>query len=205
LPYPQRLLHDGEEVIVDLRPHWIGLAVPVIVTAATLGVVGAAYFGWGSAPAWFGVVLGAISTAVAVYLLGKVLSWRATLLVLTSSRVVYRTGIVRRIGREIPIDRVQDVTYVQRLLERLVGAGTLVVESAGERGTEPFPDIRHPEVLQSEINAAIDRSRRQAAAGPVDRPRTTADQLDDLADLHRRGVLTDGEFAKKKTELRDRM
>jgi uncharacterized membrane protein YdbT with pleckstrin-like domain len=205
LSYPQRLLHDGEDVIVDLRPHWIRLVGPVIVTVVTFGAVGAAYFGWGSAPAWFGVVLGAISVAAMVYLLGKVLSWRATLFVLTSSRVVYRTGVVRRIGREIPIDRVQDVTYLQGLLERIVGAGKLVVESAGERGAEPFPDVRHPEVVQSEINAAVDRSRRQATGSTADQPRTTADQLDDLVGLHRRGVLTDGEFASKKRELLDRM
>jgi hypothetical protein len=50
---------------------------------------------------------------------------------------------------------VQDVTYSQSILERLVGAGSLTIESAGSHGGEPFPDIRHPESVQSLINRLI--------------------------------------------------
>jgi uncharacterized membrane protein YdbT with pleckstrin-like domain len=205
LPYPRKLLHDEEEVIFDLRPHWVRLARPVVLAAVVFGAVGTAYFGWRSAPAWFGVLLGVVTLATALYLLGRVLSWRATLLVLTSSRVVYRSGIIRRVGREIPIDRVQDVTYLQRLSERLVGAGTLVVESAGERGAAPFPDVRRPEVVQSAINRAVDASRRESRAAPDTATSVGPNRIEELADLHRRGVLTDAEFQEKKREILDRM
>jgi uncharacterized membrane protein YdbT with pleckstrin-like domain len=205
VPYPRRLLHDDEQVVLDMRPHPIRLFRPVAMTVVIGGGIGAAFFGWRSAPSWFGLVLGVVGFVTLVYLLAKVASWRATVLVLTSSRVIYRSGIVRRIGREIPIDRVQDVTYIQRLGERIVGAGSLIVESAGDRGTEPFPDIRRPEQVQSAINRAVDAAKRGEQGRPDDAPVGVGSQIEELADLHRQGVLTDAEFAEKKRELLDRL
>ncbi|HWD24044.1 MAG TPA: PH domain-containing protein [Acidimicrobiales bacterium] len=205
MPYPEKLLHDDEEVIFDLRPHWVRLTRPVTVAVVAFAGVGVGFFVWRSAPAWFGAFLGVIALVAASYLFGKVLAWRATLLVLTSSRVVYRSGVLRRIGREIPIDRVQDVTYVQRLRERIVGAGTVIVESAGEHGAEPFPDIRRPEIVQRAINRAIDQSRRDSRMPPGTWLSEVPERIEQLADLHRRGVLTDAEFEEKRREMLDQM
>ena len=67
----------------------------------------------------------------------------------------------RRTGSEIPIGRVQDVTYHQSIIERLVRAGSLTVESAGRHGQDPFPDIPRPAEVQSLINRVV------AQSGPV--------------------------------------
>jgi len=206
VPYPRRLLYDDEVVLVEDRPHPVRLVRPIVMTAVVVAGVVTGFVEWRSAPAWFGVALGAIAVLAAVVLAGKVLAWRATLLVLTSSRVIYRTGVLRRIGREIPIDRVQDVTYQQGLLERIVGAGTLTVESAGERGVEPFFDIRRPEVVQSQINRAVDAARHPRPVPPNLRvDDSIADRLERLTELHHRGVLTDAEYADKRRELLERM
>ena len=74
--------------------------------------------------------------------------------------------------------------FHQGLFERLVGAGDLTIESAGERGTETFSDIRKPSIVQKEIyvqmeaneNRKFDRAGarpgRSAAAGDLAPPAT---------------------------------
>jgi uncharacterized membrane protein YdbT with pleckstrin-like domain len=212
MPYPRRLLHDDEEIIFELRPHPIRICFPVFVTAVTFGVEGFGYVAWRGAPGWFAVALGAVAVVAAGYLVGRLLAWRTTLFVLTTRRVIYRHGVVRRVGREIPLDRVQDVTYVQRLGARLIGAGSVLVESAGSHGGEPIPDVRRPEWVQREINAAIVALHRLASpqssvlpARLYDQGREVGAELAELAQLRDRGVLTDGEFEEKKRELLDRM
>jgi uncharacterized membrane protein YdbT with pleckstrin-like domain len=204
LPYPRRLLHDDEAVIVELRPHPVRLVRPIATAVIVSAAATAGFLLWRTAPLWFGVALGGVTLMAVLLLVGKVVSWRATLLVVTSSRVVYRTGVLRRIGREIPVDRVQDVTYEQRLFERLVGAGTLTVESGGERGAMSIPDIRRPAVVQSKINRATDATRRPPASARSDRE-PLEDQIARLGEFHRRGVLTDAEYAAKRRELLDGM
>jgi len=81
----------------------------------------------------------------------------------------------------------------------------LTVESAGERGVEPFPDIRRPQVVQSKINRAVDAARHPRPPTPALHVDPVADQLERLAELHHRGVLTDAEYADKRRELLDRM
>src|SRR3954468_20290017 len=36
--FPKKLLNDGEEVVLDLRPHWIYMAEPTLALVGTLGV-----------------------------------------------------------------------------------------------------------------------------------------------------------------------
>ena len=206
MPFPHKLLHEGEEVLLDVRPHWWRLAGPIAFGLVVLGGCVAAFVLWSSAPGWFGFVLLAAVVLMGLFLLGRVVSWRATAFVVTSSRVVYRRGVLHRFGREIPIDSVQDVTYRQHLLERMVGAGRLTVESAGERGEEPIADVRHPEQVQSVVNRAIEESRRRNALLASGQPALTVpEQIEKLDELRRRGVVTDAEFEQKKAELLGRM
>ena len=203
VPYPTRLLHEDEQVLLDVRPHPLRLVGPSALGFVVLAGGIAGFVAWRSAPVWFGYALGGLLLVTAVYVAGKVIVWRSTNFVLTSSRVIYRRGVLHRVGREIPIDRVQDVTFHQRILERIVGAGSLVIESAGERGAQPIPDIRRPDRIQSLINKTLDSARNPVTRPPSDL--AVVDQIERLADLHRRGVLTDKEFDDKKAELLERM
>ena len=204
MPYPKKLLNENEQVLLDLRPHWIRLAFPTMVLVVVVAGSIAGVVLWTNAPVAFGYGLGAVVLIALVYGALRLIAWLSTNLVLTSSRIVYREGVVHRVGREIPLDRVQDVTYHQRLVERVFGAGSLVVESGGDRGAEPFPDIRDPESVQRHLNQAIVDLRHepvivQAEQNPI------IGQINELADLHRRGVITDTEFEEKKAELLGRM
>ena len=68
-----------------------------------------------------------------------------------SSRIIDRRGILRRSGREIPLTALSDIGYRQTIFDRVIGAGDVVIESAGRDGQEVFPDLRHPARIQNEI------------------------------------------------------
>jgi uncharacterized membrane protein YdbT with pleckstrin-like domain len=86
-------------------------------------------------------------------------SWVTTYFVETTDRVIFRTGVISQRGIEIPLGRVNNVLSNQSLLERLIGARDLLIESGGESGQQTFTDARNPDRVQNSINAAIDWPR----------------------------------------------
>ncbi|MGA9077985.1 MAG: PH domain-containing protein [Acidimicrobiales bacterium] len=202
MTFSRRAIDEDEEVLLEARPHWSLLVGPSLVATVVLAGSVAIYVTWSAAPRWFDWVLLGVTVLAVCRFLARLVQWRSTDLVVTTMRVIYRRGVVRRSGREILISSIQDVSYVQTLLERMIGKGELSVQSAGGRGEAPFENVRHPAVVQGLINRTIEESRRHdsggdAAVGPV----AVADELEHLSTLHRRGVITDAEYVRLKGEL----
>ncbi|MGY1673516.1 PH domain-containing protein [Geodermatophilus sp. SYSU D00710] len=135
MPYPDRLLADDEEVVAHLHPHWTTLFWPVV---RFLVVVGAASYLAALVPAGrqqgvLRMLLLAVALVVlAVAVAGPLLRWRTTHVVVTTHRVLVRTGVLSRRGRDVALSRVTDVSCRQTPWERIVRSGTVTVESAGE-------------------------------------------------------------------------
>jgi uncharacterized membrane protein YdbT with pleckstrin-like domain len=201
VPFPSRLLTEGEEVILDLRPHWIALIKPLLWTVAIGSITG---FLWVLAGPDSDVLTQIRWALVAIALVvwiplaaAPAVRWRFTLFVLTNERVITRSGVIAKRSKEIPLETINDVTFGQRIIERMIGAGDLIVESAGESGQNRFTDIRHPEGVQLEIyRAAEARKGIGRPGGP-----SLGDELGKLADLRDRGVLTEEEFQERKRKL----
>jgi uncharacterized membrane protein YdbT with pleckstrin-like domain len=204
MPIPAKHLEDDEEVFLDVRPHWIRLLGPAMMGVFFLGAVIAGFVVWSSAPRWFGVLLACVLVVVFLFDMARFVRWRTTNLVVTSYRIIYRTGVMHRVGREIPIDRVQDVTFEQHLFERLIGVGILTIESAGDHGSDTIPDVAHPAAVQGIMNRArrTPGSREPHVAASSQRV-GVASELAALDDLRQRGILTETEFQQKKAELLD--
>jgi uncharacterized membrane protein YdbT with pleckstrin-like domain len=96
------------------------------------------------------------------------IGWRTTHYVFTTHRVMIRRGVLKHTGRDIALQRINDVGFSQTLWERIVGAGTLTIESAGEHGQEPLKDIPHSDQAQQLLNQLIeqDGERRARLATP---------------------------------------
>ena len=78
----------------------------------------------------------------------RYLTWATINFVITSDRVIYRSGLIAKHGIEIPLERVNNVSFRQGIFERMIGAGDLLIESGGEDGQQRFTDIRDPERVQ---------------------------------------------------------
>ena len=220
MAFPTKLLNDNEELVLDLRPHWWYMAEPTgaLVGAVLLGIAVIANVDSGGV----GTVLRLIVAGLILFCLGwfgvRYAKWTTTNVVVTSERVVYRVGVLSKQGIEIPLERINTVFFKQSIFERLLGAGDLGIESAGERGSETFNDVRKPSTVQNEIyrqmeatSARMYGGMRQANQPSASAPAATAPvddvpaQLERLDDLRKKGVISEQEFAAKKADLLNRM
>lgn len=220
MAYSKDLLHPGEEIVLDLRPHWIYFARQV---GLLLGLLVVAILALVLLPS--GTIANVIFLILGVGVLGALAwfaiayaKWGTTNFVLTTSRLIYREGVVAKSGTEIPLDRINTVFFSQSVLERMLGLGNLTIESAGEQGRQTFEEIRRPQYVQAEIYsqkeadeqrniAAVGQAMQANAAGGV-APPPGADiptQIAQLDQLRQQGVLSEAEFAAKKAELLGRM
>jgi uncharacterized membrane protein YdbT with pleckstrin-like domain len=152
LPFPRRLLNEGETVVLDLRAHWWGLAGTTLLLAAALGAAIAVSIlvrGGAHDPVLI-VALIVVLVALARFVI-RYVRWATTNIVLTNHRLILRSGVLAKHGREIPLERINDIAYHQSLFDRLIGSGNLVVESAGERGQQTLRRVPHPTRVQQAI------------------------------------------------------
>lgn len=195
MSFPDRFLSDNEIVVSAFRPHWKMLLKPVIIFDLVLaaGIVVAVVT---SVAAWIPIVAAA---AIGLLVTAKpLLEWFFTSYVITSERLIVRSGILSRSGKEIPLEVINDVAFSQTVGERVFRSGDLLVESAGELGQSRYSDIPHPEEVQSLIYELREERITMLNSG-----RSAAAELATLAQLHRDGTLTDDEFADKKRKLLD--
>jgi uncharacterized membrane protein YdbT with pleckstrin-like domain len=207
VPFPKKLLNEGEEIILDLRPHWWRLVKPVVVTllAIVAEIVVLSMNLHGNARV-ADIPLAAVAVAAIIWLIAAWLRWTNTQFIVTSDRLISRTGVLAKRGREIPLDRLNDISFHQSIFERIIGSGDLMIESAGEQGQEVFGDIRRPSYVQNEIYRQIDASKdRDAARHYSQRELSPLEQIDKLDELRQRGVISQAEFDAKKAQLLDKL
>ena len=168
---PKRLLADDEDVVMALRPHWKEMVWPVVVlllvSPAATYLATVVPDGGAQTPLRLVVVVVAVLVVLRLTV-WPFLKWITTAYVVTDRRIITRVGVVARQGRDMPISRVNDVTFEHSgILERLLGCGTLVVESAGERGQLVLRDVPHVEEVQRDVYrlAEADEERRRNGLG----------------------------------------
>lgn len=150
MAYPERLLGEGEEVELDLHPHWKVLVLPVFWALIIVGAAGYVVGQWHN-DIGRKVIIGVAVVALLVWCLWPYLKWFSTQYVVTNKRVVIRTGVFSRNGRDIPMTRINDVSFHHNFFDRLLGCGTVTVESAGERGQVVLTEVPHVEEVQRTI------------------------------------------------------
>jgi uncharacterized membrane protein YdbT with pleckstrin-like domain len=174
-------MSDGEETVLDLHPHWGQLFVPVLVFLVVAGAAsfGAAVIPSGSYQGWGRLAVLVVGVLVVVWFaVVPYLRWLTTRYILTDQRLVIRTGVVARHGRDVPLDRINDVSFSETLFERMLRSGTLVVESAGERGQIALKDVPRVEHVQRELYRMVEeqhgdqRGRRGGDEGENQQPRS---------------------------------
>jgi uncharacterized membrane protein YdbT with pleckstrin-like domain len=153
-----------EQPVLLLHPHWKTLIRPILVAVLVVAValVAEVLIPGGSAAAATRGAVGAVAVLVLmVWLIVPFLRWRTTTYELTTRRLRTRYGIVTRRGRDIPLTRINDVSFEKGILDRLLGAGRLVVESAGEHGQIVLRDIPHVEYVQGTLFRLVEDEQRR--------------------------------------------
>jgi len=210
MAFPKRLLIPGEELVLDLRPHWVALFLAGLMTAAVLIVGFWIISKLDGVVNWF--VLFAMVVLLIAYPIRKLIDWLTRHFVLTSERVISREGWIAKHSVEIPLEKINDIRFNQRVFERVVGAGDLIIRSASEDGPTTFRYVRHPEDVQKAIYHEAEKNGQRmfssqgpaaASAQPAAPPAAPSQvtELERLADLRARGVLTEEEFQAQKAKI----
>jgi membrane protein YdbS with pleckstrin-like domain len=233
VPISTDLLDDDEEVLVDLRPHWVFFLGPLFLTAASIAVAAVVVHEFPKAPVAVAWILAFVIALPAVWLIGRLARWFGTSLVVTDRRIVFRSGVLGRRVVNLRLQRVVDTHCTQGPFERIIGSGRLILEVEGEEGGIALDDVRRPRALQRVISRQL--GQMDAAWQQQHRPPTTSDrdfdnpprhdwtppsgvprpsgdaggsipdQLVALDRLRRQGILSEQEFANKKAELLGRI
>jgi uncharacterized membrane protein YdbT with pleckstrin-like domain len=196
--YPEKLLSPDEKIVSQFRPHWSRIAregllsILVLVLIILIAVQGFSWGGWvivGLVAAWFVIVIAGF------------IRWWTTQHVITNERLIHRTGLIAKAGKEIPLEVINDVTFTQSMFERVFGTGNLLIESAGTHGQSRYSDIPDPERVQSLIYEVREDRKMQMESGGTGAAESPASQLATLSRLHDEGKLTDAEFEVEKRKL----
>lgn len=203
MTYPRRLLTEGEDVIREFRPHWRLLIIPFLWVVLLAALV---FLTWRYPPDNSGVdwtitaILGVVFIYKGFY---PFIAWWFTHYVLTTERIIRRSGILSRKGKEIPLENINDLAFSQTILERVLHSGDLLIESAGEQGQQRFTDIPEPEAFQGLVYNVREMRTRELRSGSARTPTDAASTLKRYNALLDQGLITQKDFDRKKRELGD--
>jgi uncharacterized membrane protein YdbT with pleckstrin-like domain len=153
---PAKLLGADEHVVIHTRTHVKAMILPAlafVVIAAAVGV-GAAVIPREARPIGQ-IAIAVLGLVLAIWLvLLPFLRWRTTTYTITNRRLITRSGILNKIGKDLPLNRINEVSYERSLLDRMLGCGSLIVQTAAEDGTivlHDVPDVEHVNLQMTQL------------------------------------------------------
>jgi uncharacterized membrane protein YdbT with pleckstrin-like domain len=166
--FPENILTEDEHVAMHLHPHWREMVRPVLVLLLSIAAVVAGFVllpddDTGQITLY---VIGAVALVLVLWLtVWPWIVWRTQHYIFTNERVILQHGVFHRERRDIPLHRVNDHTMNQTLVDRMFGCGTLVIESAGERGQTSLIDVPKVQRVQSLLYELLDADRDRHSLG----------------------------------------
>jgi len=231
--YADRLLADGERVVLRVRQHWLAplvdgkIAVAIFLASIVLLVLIS-----NLQPGDVRNVLGYLPLILLVlsllWLFQVFWSWYSEDYLVTNRRVLKVEGIVRKRSADSSLEKINDAVLSQGIVGRLLGFGDLEIMTAAEEsvdryamlaGAQQFKKTMLDEKHQLEqeymripappLRVASDPAAAPAAAVPAQPRGMSADEitkaLGDLADLRDRGAVSPDDYEAKKNDLLGRL
>ena len=168
MAYPSKLLAPDETIKFETKPHWRALFVPIIVLLATVFGMVFLYFSvdswWGSPTVWRWVVVAAGVLILILWALVPFMRWLTTEYVFTDRRIIVRSGIITRHGKDMPLAKVNNVSFEVPAMGRIFNYGALNIQSAGENDglyIKGVPDVEEIQRMVYELIEADEQRRRR--------------------------------------------
>ncbi len=195
-------LKKDEKVILVTKPHWFTLIIPVFIMIGLL-ITGIIIGGYGL----FIIVVGA------GFLYYKIVERNNNIWAVTNLRVIDEFGVFSNNSKESPLDKINNVSYQQTFWGKMFGFGNVQIQTAAEIGSTTYSMVQGPAKLKDAITRMQEeykdyQFRKQAsemagamAAGQQASKIDVPAELEKLFDLKQRGIITEEEFAARKTKL----
>lgn len=136
--------------------------------------------------------------------------------VLTTTRIIYKYGWISRQTVELQLTKCEGVSVEQGVIGRMLNFGTVIVTTGGP--TNRFSIIADPITFRNYINEQIDivHSSHTEKKSSADKPtatetkqtnqqkKSTAEEIKELSDLLKQGLITEDEFKTMKSKVINR-
>lgn len=145
--YIEKHLMQDEKVVMKAKLHWIVFFGPCLVALLAIGLLFINDFSW----------LLRICLVLGVWLC--MLIWSVAIdggkqYVVTTRRIIFKRGIVKRSSLELLLRKCEGIKVEQSIWGRLLGYGTVLV-TTGE-ATNRYDHIKQPVKFSTCINQQID-------------------------------------------------
>ncbi len=148
-------LLPGEEVLIDIRPHWSYLAGPLALSVVIIAAGVALDIGFPHTSVRVHWIEGVVVAVPCLWLVARAVRWWMTSLVLTRFRIVEQWGVASPRQAETRLSQIVSVVAVQSLGGRVVGTGRLELEIRGEDEVRWIDHVRKPMVFQRVIHRRL--------------------------------------------------
>ena len=206
--YLETMLGENEHILLRARKHWsvlfgnIVLEIVLIIALIVAAIVLLPLVAFPVAPLGFILVL--------VPLFGMVrdcLVWYNRQYIVTNRRVIQTSGVFSKDVVDSSLEKVNDVKLSQSFWGRLFDYGDIEILTASEVGANVFRSIGEPIKFKTAMLNAKERLGFDHEAG-MEPHAVTADipaLIGRLDDLRKKGIISEGEFQQKKSELLAKM
>jgi uncharacterized membrane protein YdbT with pleckstrin-like domain len=161
-----------ERRVIRVRQHWATMAKDLVLTGLFLlaMVVLKTYLPSGAVVDNLTFYL---ALAAVLRFTLKVILWWIERIVITDKRVMLAQGIITHKVGMMPLSKVTDLTFERTLDGRMLGYGTIVVESAGQiQALNRIEYVPRPEEIYEALSELIFGEKgRTRASGLLARPR----------------------------------
>jgi uncharacterized membrane protein YdbT with pleckstrin-like domain len=161
---------DSQAAVFTTRAHWIVLTGPVMIAVAAipLALVLGSLIGH-YLPAWryhTATVAGLAGALLLAGTIAPILEWMCSTDTLTDTQLASRSGVLTRHTTIIPTDRIAAVNVTQTLVDRILGSGTLEVQTAGADSTVRLRRIPQVHLRQQQVSDTAHKTRRPQSSNP---------------------------------------
>jgi uncharacterized membrane protein YdbT with pleckstrin-like domain len=153
-----------ERRVIRVRMHWVSMAKDLVLTGLFLLLM-VAVRSYLPSGAIIDNLTFYLALAAVIRFSIRTYEWWNERIVITDKRVMLDRGIItHRVGM-MPLSKVTDLTFERTVAGRLLGYGTVIVESAGQnQAFEKIKYVPRPEEVYEAISEMIfgDRGRTRA-------------------------------------------
>ena len=155
-----------ERRVIRFRRHWVVIVSEVVQATVLMVILMVAAHLLPDGPVlsnmlWYGGLLVLIKACY------KVSEWWVEKVVITDKRVMLTQGVfTQRVGM-MPLGKVTDLTFQRTLNGRMLGYGTMIIESAGQiQALSRISYLPDPEEVYEAISELVFGEKRQTPSRP---------------------------------------
>lgn len=146
-------LRDNETILFNTRTHWLTVWKAFLILVVALAFVIAAYFVMEPGPANRTIRLVSLVVLLVALLYFGYCEWyrRRDIWVVTNLRVIDEEGIFTLMSKESPMEKINNISYRQTIIGRLLNFGEVEVQTAAMDGATLYTMITNPKKLKDTI------------------------------------------------------